>query len=211
MFSFPLIPAPPQRCEQFRSTVHLGKDGFDAHRQSLYDEFGSERVCRILLSQSRVCAACLKKMTTLAHHVFYYTPIIIHEHLAMIFKKSLTFLLQFLLLLKSYASDHPFSSFLFFRNQKQSVLWTKQLCYRCCSINLLSLFSYILLLDVVYKNSLLFLLLMRKAAIYDPLTVLVLHNTRSCAPLSPHRSKHTPTHITWPWLPMSHMIDSVYM
>ena len=87
MFSFPLIPAPPQRCEQFRSTVHLGKDGFDAHRQSLYDEFGSERVCRILLSQSRVCAACLKKMTTLAHHVFYYTPIITHEHLAMIFKK----------------------------------------------------------------------------------------------------------------------------
>ena len=34
----------------------------------------------------------------------------------------------------------------------------------------LSLFSYILLLDVVYNNSLLFLLLMRKAAIYDPLT-----------------------------------------
>ena len=46
---------------------------------------------------------------------------------------------------------------------------TKQLCYRCCSITL-SLFSYILLLDVVYNNSLLFLLLMRKAAIYDPLT-----------------------------------------
>ena len=32
------------------------------HRQSLYDEFGSKRVCRILLSQSRVCAACLKNL-----------------------------------------------------------------------------------------------------------------------------------------------------
>ena len=103
MFSFPLIPAPSQRCEQFWQAIHLGKNGFDAHWQSLYDEFGSERVCRILLSQSRVCAACLKRW--LLWPIMYSTthPYITHEHLAMIFKKSLglTFLLQFLLLLKS--------------------------------------------------------------------------------------------------------------
>ena len=101
--------------------------------------------------------------------------------------------------------------FLIFPEPKTKCFVNKTVMLSMLLYHSLSLFSYILLLDVVYNNSLLFLLLMRKAAIYDPLTVLVLHNTRSCAPLSPHRSKHTPTHITWPWLPMSHMIDSVYM
>jgi hypothetical protein len=58
-FNLLCFSAPPQRREQLRPSVHFGEDGPDPHRQTVHDELGSERVCRILIPQSGICAARL--------------------------------------------------------------------------------------------------------------------------------------------------------